>query len=254
MHPNWRRRNGSSNFLDDVAIVAFAGPVSGVPFVTLGGADVREATILGRGRRYAPGSGHSEASSLDGTLRGSPLKTISDRACARRFKGVRISTLERFDARMRCSIDADGRKPLYSGCFGDSGGPLWTGSPAAPVQLGVVSWGGDKCGADHSPSVFADVNRYRAFITDPTPTWGPTQHTTVKVSGSKTRTCTAAEREPGTKLNYTWKRNRQLDMVGHGRHYKTTKSDAGHRLYCFVNASNDGGEILAGTASVMVAR
>ncbi|MEA2192939.1 MAG: hypothetical protein QOI73_3060 [Solirubrobacteraceae bacterium] len=126
MHPNWRRRNGTSNFLDDVAIVAFAGPVSGVPFVTLGGADVREAMILGRGRRYAPGSGHSEASSLDSTLRGAPLKTISDRTCARMFKGVRISTLERFDARMRCSIDGDGRKPLYSGCFGDSGGPLWT--------------------------------------------------------------------------------------------------------------------------------
>jgi secreted trypsin-like serine protease len=58
---------------------------------------------------------------------------------------------------MRCSIAADGQEPLYSGCNGDSGGPLWTGT-TAPVQLGV-SWGGDRGGADHLPSVFADVAR-----------------------------------------------------------------------------------------------
>jgi hypothetical protein len=33
-----------------------------------------------------------------------------------------------------------------------------------------------------------------------------------------------------------------------------TKADARHRMVCFVNASNDGGEILAGPAGVMSAR
>jgi hypothetical protein len=158
---------------------------------------------------------------------------------------------------MRCAVDADGREPLSSGCFGDSGGPLVAGTNAAPVQLGVVSWGGDKCGADHSPSVFADVTRYRAFITDPSPTWGPTQTATVKVSGSTTRTCSAAGRERGTTLSYAWRRGThkaKLQEVGRGRRYTPGKADAGHRLYCFVTASNDGGEILAGTASVMVRR
>jgi hypothetical protein len=57
---------------------------------------------------------------------------------------------------MRCSIDAERLEPLFSGCNADSGGRLWVGTPDAPVQLGVVSWG-DRCGAVHLPSVFADV-------------------------------------------------------------------------------------------------
>jgi hypothetical protein len=52
---------------------------------------------------------------------------------------------------MLCAIDVDGRSPLSSGCNGDSGGPLYTGTPAAPVVLGIVSWGGARCGADHRP-------------------------------------------------------------------------------------------------------
>lgn len=96
----------------------------------------------------------------------------------------RISTGERFDKRMLCAIGDDGRAPLFLGCFGDSGGPLWSGTAAAPVQLGVVSWGGDRCGADHLPSVFADVTRYRDFILDPTPVWAPTKTATTKITGT----------------------------------------------------------------------
>jgi secreted trypsin-like serine protease len=47
---------------------------------------------------------------------------------------------ERFDAaRMICAIDIDGVAPLSSGCNGDSGGPLLSGSQAAPVLRGIVS-------------------------------------------------------------------------------------------------------------------
>lgn len=105
--------------------------------------------------------------------------------------------------------------------------------------------------------MFADVNRYRSFITDPTPTWGPTQHASAKIKGSATLTCVASSRERGTTLSYEWKRgthHSKLETVGKGRRYKPSKADAGHRTYCFVNASNRGGEIIAGTASVMIAR
>jgi len=239
-----------------------------VPVVKLGGADVREALILGRGRRFAPGTGHSEASTLDSTLRTAPLRTISDKTCARLFKGYRGSTLERFDARMRCSIDADGKEPLYSGCNGDSGGPLWTGSPAAPVQLGVVSWGGDRCGADHLPSVFADVARYRAFILDPSPTWAPTPKAgRVSIGGTarvgRTLSCSAPgyERPAGTKLSYRW------SIVGAGRGhfgapkpvgskkaYKVARGDRGRRVACFVDAGNGGGFFTVGLANKLVRR
>jgi hypothetical protein len=268
LHPGWRHRNGTSNFLDDVAVVEFEGPVSGVPFVTLGGADPGPALILGRGRAFAPGTGHSEAEMLDSTLRSAPLKTISDGACARAFKGYRGSTLERFDPRMRCSIDADGRAPLYSGCNGDSGGPLWTGPATAPVQLGVVSWGGDRCGADHLPSVFADVALYRAFITDPSPVWAPSKTGgRVRIAGTsragRTLTCSIGgyALPTGATLAYTWKvlgKGRggviRPRPVGSRRTYKIASRDRGYRLGCFVDATNDGGYVNAGSANRLVGR
>jgi len=268
MHPGWRHRNGSANFLDDVAIVEFEGPVSGVPFVKLGGADPGTALILGRGRAFAPGTGHSEAEILDSTLRTAPLKSIGDAACARAFKGYRGSTLERFDPRMRCSIDADGRAPLFSGCNGDSGGPLWTGPASAPVQLGVVSWGGDRCGADHLPSVFADVALYRAFILDPSPVWAPTKTGgRARIAGTaragRTLTCSIAGYAPqrGAKLVYTWKilgKGRggfgRPQPVGSRRTYKIAARDRGYRLGCFVEATNDGGYVIAASANRVVSR
>ena len=268
LHPGWRHRNGTANFLDDVAVVELDAPVTGVPLVKLGGANPRDALILGTGRPVAPGTGHSAGETFDGTLRAAPLKTMSDAACARAFRGYRGSTLERFDPRMRCSIDADGRAPLYSGCNGDSGGPLWTGPASAPIQLGVVSWGGDRCGADHLPSVFADVALYRAFITDPSPAWAPTKTGgSVRIAGIARagRTLTCALRgfvpEPETRIGYRW------SVVGTGRGgysppapvgaggtYKIAKRDRGKRLACFVEASNAGGYALLAVASRLVPR
>ena len=224
MHPRFRHKNGD-NYLDDVAIVQLDEPVTGVAPVTL--ADSREnARIVGFGNIFAPGTGHSEADMLKGGLHQATLRQVSDADCAKVYETNHPGTGERFDAaRMRCAVDVDGKQPLNSGCFGDSGGALVVGTNEAPVQLGVVSWGGDRCGADHSPSVFADAVRYRDFILDPTPTWGPTQRSAVKFTG---RRCHVATREPGTKVDYTYQRR-------------------GHRLTCFAYASNDGGQILVGT-------
>lgn len=258
LHPNWRQANGATNFLDDVAIVALDAPVTGVPTVTLGGAAPEQATILGRGRAYAPGTGHSEAQMLDGSLRGAPLRLLDDRACATALKGYRPATGERFDPRMRCAIDADGREPRSSGCFGDSGGPLWTGAADAPVQLGVVSWGGDRCGADGLPSVFADVERYRAFILDPAPTWSPTvaasSRRAAKIAGTaatgRTLRCSVTGYRPatGTTTTYAWNdfgRGRGASAppkrVGTGRSLTVAKKLASHRIGCAVAATNDGG-------------
>ena len=95
---------------------------------------------------------------------------MSDRACAKAFRHARGNAGERFDgSRMICAIDPDGRAPLSSGCNGDSGGPLMAGTYDAPRVLGVVSYGGNGCGADHLPSVFAEVERYRSFILSPRP-------------------------------------------------------------------------------------
>jgi Trypsin len=111
---------------------------------------------------------------------------MGDKQCAAVWKHRRGNGGERFDpARMLCAIDVDGLEPLSSGCNGDSGGPLYAGTAAAPVLLGLVSWGGTRCGADHTPSVFAEVARYRDFITDPSPTWAPAPTSAAKVTGSR---------------------------------------------------------------------
>jgi secreted trypsin-like serine protease len=169
LHPGWRHANDPSNVLDDVAIVQLDAPVTTVAPVTLGSTAGAEAWILGRGRQFAPGTGHSEKEILSASgLRQAQLRPISDRQCAASWKHRRGNAGERFDAdRMLCAIDVDGVEPLSSGCNGDSGGPLYTGTAAAPVLLGVVSWGSTRCGADHTPSVLDGTVRAHLDGEDP---------------------------------------------------------------------------------------
>jgi hypothetical protein len=115
-------------------------PLENVAGVTIGGTPGAEAWILGRGRRFAPGTGHSETATLAASgLRQAALRPMSDKQCAAAWKHRSGNAGEHFDAaRMLCAIDVDGLEPLSSGCNGDSGGPLYSGTAAAPVLLGVV--------------------------------------------------------------------------------------------------------------------
>jgi hypothetical protein len=246
MHPQWRKANGE-NVLDDVALVQLETPVTTVAPVALGAAVPPQAWILGRGRSTAPGSGKREP--FDGKLRQATLRTLSDTECAKAFKHERGNGGERFDApRMLCAIDVDGKAPLSSGCNGDSGGPLYTGSPAAPAVLGVVSFGGSRCGADHLPSVLADVAHYRSFIADPDPVWAPSPLSATVVTGKPrvgaTLKCgVSGYAAPPEKVDITWQRQggRATVVAGHGRSYKVRKADAGRQLVCSLEACNDGG-------------
>lgn len=167
LHPNYRHRNGDIA-LDDIALVQLDAPITSVAPVTLGKVE-GNARIVGAGRPFAPGTGHSEAEIYGNAgLREATLRQMKDADCAKAFEHNHPATGERFNApRMLCGIDVDGKEPLSSGCFGDSGGPFIQGT----TLIGVVSWGGDRCGADHSPSVFADVAHYRSFITSSNPGW-----------------------------------------------------------------------------------
>jgi hypothetical protein len=246
LHPNWRTSNGD-NVLDDVALIQLDQPVTTVAPVTLAAAVPSRGTILGRGRSTAPGSGKPEP--FDGKLRQATLRTLSDRACARAFRHDQGNGGERFDAkRMLCAIDADGKAPLSSGCNGDSGGPLYVGAAASPELLGVVSYGGARCGADHLPSVFADVRHYRAFITDPDPVWAPSPLSAATITGQAkvgaTLTCgVSGYSSPPAKVAITWKvpRGGRQPVVGRSRVYTVRAADAGRRVLCELVASNDGG-------------
>jgi hypothetical protein len=253
MHPGWRHANGPDNVYDDVAIVELAQPLTGVAPVALGSRAPREATILGRGRPVAPGGQATMQQRFDGTLRAATLRTMSDAECAKAFGRARGNGGERFDgARMLCAVDVDGRAPLNSGCNGDSGGPLYSGPASAPVLHGIVSWGGAKCGADHSPSVFAEVARYRGFISDRSPVWAPSVVNAPRIAGAPRAgsklTCTAQYAVTPTTTKTSWARlgGRKPKTVGHGRTYTVEATDAGHQVSCFVEASNDGGMSAAG--------
>ena len=259
IHPGWRHENGD-NLLDDVAIIQLDSPAAGIAPVTLGGAGVPQATILGRGRSTAPGSGAKETFDLE--LRGATLRLMTDASCARAWSHHKGNGGESFDAaRMVCAIDADGLAPLSSGCNGDSGGPLYVGTPAAPFVLGLVSWGGSRCGADHLPSVFADAARYRSFLLDPSPTWAPLTAQPAKVTGTRAVGAKLTCRTSGftgrpTKLEYVWQRQggRKVVNVSHARTYTVRKADAGHPLVCGVTASNDGGILSVPFATSAIAK
>jgi secreted trypsin-like serine protease len=248
MDPAWRHANGV-NILDDVALVKLDQPVPGVAPVALAGALTPQATILGRGRSTVPGPDVTDSLTFHRVLRGAPLRLISDAECARDFHQRTGSGGERFDpGRMLCAVDVDGLAPLSSDCNGDSGGPLYAGTAATPIVLGVASWSGAGCGADHLPSVFADIARYRDFVTDPTPAWAPTPESPPEISGrgrvGERVTCAvSAFTAPPTHVAVTWYRQavRRARIVGHRQAYTVRRADAGHQLACSIEASNDGG-------------
>ena len=190
---------------------------------------------------------------LNGGLRQATLRQVSD---SRLRQGLRVQpprhrrALQRRPHALRRSTP-DGKQPLSSGCFGDSGGPLVVGTNAAPVQLGVVSWGGDKCGADHSPSRVRRRRPLPRLHPRPDPTWGPDAAHDGEAHRHQDAHLPAAQREPGTQLSYAVEApagTRQLVTVATGRRYKPTKSRRGTGWSASPAPRTTAGEILAGSA------
>jgi hypothetical protein len=163
---------------------------------------------------------------------------------------------------MLCAIDADGRAPLSSGCNGDSGGPLFTGPVTAPRILGVVSYGGLRCGADHLPSVFAEVDRYRRFVLQPRPTLAPVAGGPATITGraraGRVLRCSAPRFQGRVdRVTYRWTHpssSGAAKVDGSGRRYTVRRRDRGRRLSCRVEGSNAGGPALAPPDQIAVPR
>jgi hypothetical protein len=244
MHPDWQRSNGD-NVLDDVAIIQLDQPVPNVAPAALGGEAPKRATVLGRGASRPNQTGF-------GVLREATLKTVSDAACKRIYRRARGNGGERFNgARMICSTDVNGRPPLSSACVGDSGGPLYTGTKQQPVLVGIVSFGGARCGADRLPSVFTQVARYTGFILNPAPVWAPLAAAAPSITGTSKLTCAPPVFDPPAQSTQTlWFRGGRV--VGRGRTYRVRKRDRGRTLTCFVAGRGAGGLSIAPKATVSV--
>jgi hypothetical protein len=258
MFPDWRTRNGPDAPLDDVAIVALEEPVPGVRPAALATARTR---IPERLRLIGSGVTQPNRRVEIGSLRQATLRTVSDRACARTWRTRSGNGDERFDApRMVCAVDANGRRPLSSACYGDSGGAMYAGSLARPVLVGVTSWVGPGCGTDHLPSVGARVSRYRAFALDPSPVWAPVTSGAATVSGEprvgQTLTCTPPAWDVAPEqVQILWERPaKTIRRLGSGPNYVARQSDVGEIVACHVLGTNAGGQGAAEPAPRSVVR
>ena len=256
MAPGWQHRNGADNVYDDIALVTLDRPVDGVPPVGLGGARPSTGTLLGKGLTRAGGVS-------DLVLRRAELGTMGDGECRRSWGAARGNGGERFrGSTMLCAIDVDGRRPLSSGCNGDSGGPLFAGPVGAPRVVGVLSFGGLRCGADHLPSVFADVDRYRGFLLQRSPTFAPVATGAARITGAgrvgRLLRCRAPRFRGGarrvtTRWVYHDSRGEPV-VLGKRRTYRVGRAARGKRVFCSVEGSNRGGPALAPQDSVTVPR
>jgi hypothetical protein len=258
MFPDWRKPNGPNAPLDDIAIVALDQSVPSVRPATLATARMR---IPKRLRLIGSGVTQPDRRVEIGSLRQATLGTVGDRACARIWPRHRGNGDERFDAaRMVCAADADGRRPLSSACYGDSGGAMYAGSLARPVLVGVTSWVGPGCGTDHLPSVGARVSHYRAFALNPNPVWAPVAAGPATVSGEpragQTLTCTPPAWEVAPEqVQILWERPAaRIRRLGSGPTYVARQSDVGEIVACHVLGTNAGGQGAAEPAPQSVVR
>ena len=245
MAPNWRVRN-ADNYRDDIAIVRLARPVTDRTLVAVAeGPPTTNLTLLGGGLTTVKAGRTGDGR---GDLRRTKLKPLTDAECAESYKGHPGNSGERFIAGpMLCATDPNGGSPFASGCNGDSGGPLFGGGAAAPVIYGVVSWGGDSCGADRRPSVFADVIAFRDFILAPDPEWAPVPTKPATIHGKpkvgSTLSCEAGVPAKAEQVTVRWRSAGRggIRLLGRGSRYHVRKADAGRGLFCDLEASGPGG-------------
>jgi hypothetical protein len=138
------------------------------------------------------------------------------------------------------------------------------GTLARPVLFGVISWTGPRCGADRLPSVAVDTRHFRAFLTNPAPTWAPVAAGPVRIVGvprvGERLTCVLpAWQQAPERVDVRWLRRTtgedgayRLVKVGEVTSYTVVAADAGRLVDCEALASNSGGRtrvpLAAGTA------
>jgi hypothetical protein len=243
------RRPGRAG--DDVAIVQLDRPVVSVrpvPVVERGARLPARLLILGQGKTRPDGpTGRTP-------LRQATLKTVGDADCERRWKRSRSRYRSHFrPAAEVCAIDVDGRAPLDSVCAGDSGGPIVAGTLKRPVLVAIISWTGERCGADRLPTVGAEASHFRAFLTAAAPVWAPVAGgPPVVTRDGATLTCSLpAWTVAPDRIDYRWRRRvrgkdgYEFSTVATGPTYVPVTQDHGQLLTCEALGSNAGGRTVA---------
>lgn len=152
VHPLFTRKRRH-----DVAVIRLTDSTLASP-VALPSVEDDEAETAPGTRLRVAGWGATRPSGLKASdrLRTTFTNVIRSRSCAKAFRG--------FEAGEEICTRGDPLgKNHTSACFGDSGGPLVTNSAEASLLMGVVSYGGFRCGV-RKPTVYARVADNLAFI------------------------------------------------------------------------------------------
>lgn len=236
---------------DDVAIIQLDRPVSSVrpvPVAEPGAKLSDRLQVLGQGKTRPDGpTGRTP-------LRQATLRAVGDADCMRRWEGSRSRYRTHFRPTAEvCAIDRDGRAPLDSVCAGDSGGPIIAGTLPRPVLAGIISWTGERCGADRLPTVGADAGHFRAFLTAAEPVWAPVPGgPPIVTRDGATLTCSLpAWAVAADRVDFRWRRrvrdkdSYEFSTVGRGPTYVPVEADRGKLLMCEALGSNAGGRTVA---------
>lgn len=149
----------------DVAVITLKRPAPVSGFISLPAAgDPRVtrpgtiATVSGWGSTRRAGGSAGYRPSYPRELRETSIPLIPDGQCAAEYRKAGIRNLN-----LRASVCAGGQH--RDSCWGDSGGPLFIGGGAAPVQIGIVSWG-IGCGRMDYPGIYTRLTNpdIAAFI------------------------------------------------------------------------------------------
>ena len=160
VHPDFEQTG-----LHDVGVLDLAQPVSVTP-VGLATPELNSGTTFPGAQLHVSGYG---ATKPFGTHLSPFDKTTveivrTDQRCLRAYSRDLFAP----DS-MICALGAKRKNPgkfkiHTSACSGDSGGPLVADTPAGPVEVGTVSFGGALCGLSGTPAVYSRISSSVDFI------------------------------------------------------------------------------------------
>jgi len=153
VHRQYLRR-----FHHDVAVIRLSDPTTATPAVLPTPLEDQQATGAGDELRVAGwGSTKRAGGASSDVLRDVSTFAAEDRQCESAFNFYR-------PGEEICTLGERTGLNRTSSCYGDSGGPLIADTLAGARLVGVVSYGGRRCGVE-DPTVYGRVADNLAFIT-----------------------------------------------------------------------------------------
>jgi hypothetical protein len=227
---------------DDLAIIEIDKAVKGVSPVHV----ARPRPGL---RARALGDGDTTADPLaphEHRLRSAELVVLADAACRRALRRQELGSLTGLEE--PGALCARASQGAAAACYGDEGGPLVRRDGRRWHLYGIASWH-DGCGRGQSPSVYAEVRRFSAFVFDAKPSWRPRLQQASRLLGVKaagrTLSCTIAHvrGQVGVTI-YTFlseapaSRHTSVRRRGVSPKYVVQDQDRGTKLACTVEVRN----------------